>query len=181
MTTTTLQTTSFAEALIAAERSGEIPETDDLYGRFVGSWGIEVFDYQRDGTVMKNSGEVHFSRVLEGRAMQLVWAIPCRRERGAQLPKAGNRYGTTLCVWDPEIRAWRVTWINPVSGIRTELVARSSGARIVQIGRHADGTPVRWNFSEITERSFRWTGEALAADGETWNLEVEFRATRQMQ
>ena len=94
------------------------------------------------------------------------------------MPKTGNRYGTTLCVWDPQITAWHVTWLNPVSGVRTELTARANDDCIVQIGRHADGTPVRWNFSEITERSFRWTGEALEADGKSWRLEVEFRATR---
>ncbi|HTU71644.1 MAG TPA: hypothetical protein VMF11_15180 [Candidatus Baltobacteraceae bacterium] len=110
--------------------------------------------------------------------MQLVWAIPRRSQRRAGTPKAGNRYGTTLCVWDAQIGGWRVTWINPVSGARTELTARGDRERIVQIGRHADGTPVRWNFSEITERSFRWSGEALETDGKTWRLEVEFRGTK---
>ena len=38
--------------------------------------------------------------------------------------------------------------------------------------------PIRWLFTETTPDSFRWTGEALAADGRTWTLEAEFRATR---
>lgn len=178
MTTTLRKITGFVEALAASERSPEIPAVDDLFGRFLGTWAIGVFDYQGDGAVQESTGEVHFSRILEGRAIQLVWIIPRRSERVAEMPKAANRYGTTLCVWDPQIAAWRVTWNNPVSGVRTELTARASGERIVQIGRHADGTPIRWNFSEITERSFRWTGEALEHDGHTWRLEVEFRATR---
>jgi hypothetical protein len=49
---------------------------------------------------------------------------------------------------------------------------------LVQIGTHADGTPIRWNFTDITRDSFRWTGVALANDGVTWTLEAEFHARR---
>jgi hypothetical protein len=52
-------------------------------------------------------------------------------------------------------------------------VGRRHGLDIVQIGTHADGTPIRWTFSEITAASFRWTGEALGVEG--WRLESEFR------
>jgi hypothetical protein len=90
----------------------------------------------------------------------------------------GNRYGFTIRVWDPSTEAWRVTWINPVTGARDELVGRRSGNDIVQEGRHSDGTPIRWSFTDITADSFRWLGEALNPDGETWNLAVEFRASR---
>jgi hypothetical protein len=178
VTTIYEQTPQFHMALSAAGRAPEIPEPADIYATFLGSWELDVYDYQRDGSIRRSNGEVHFARVLEGRAMQLVWAIPRRAARSSDLPKTGNRYGTTLCVWDPAIQAWHVTWINPVSGVRTELVGRRSGQDIVQIGTHADGTPVRWNFSEVTRDSFRWTGEALQPDGKTWMLEVEFRASR---
>lgn len=175
------QMSQFHSALFAPERSAEIAESQDIYGGLLGSWELEVFDYQRGDVARKSTGEVHFGRVLEGRAVQLVWVIPPRTERGSNLPKDGNRYGTTLCVWDNVIHAWGVTWINPVTGVRTELIARKNGDDIVQIGRHADGTPIRWNFSKMTSDSFLWTGEALEPDGKTWRLEVEFRASRLRQ
>jgi hypothetical protein len=81
-------------------------------------------------------------------------------------------------VWDPAIQAWRATWINPVTGARDELIGCRSGHDIVQIGTHANGTPIRWIFTEITPNSFRWIGEALESDGKTWKLEAEFHATR---
>jgi hypothetical protein len=87
-------------------------------------------------------------------------------------------YGTTLRVWDPALRAWRVTYLNPRTGQRDELVGRRIGEHLVQIGTHADGTPIRWNFTDITPDSFRWTGAALAQDGVTWTLEAEFHARR---
>ncbi len=104
--------------------------------------------------------------------------MPRHSDRVAELGKTNNMYGTTLRVWDGAIQAWRVTWINPVTGARDELIGRWSGKDIVQVGTHADGTPIRWIFSEISPDSFRWTGEALNPDGETWRLEGEFRARR---
>jgi len=181
MTLSTQQKTGFQFVLSAPGRSQEIPESADLYGWLVGGWELDVSDYQPDGTVRKSNGEVHFAWVLEGRAVQDVWIMPRLSDRGSNLPKAGNRYGMTLRVWDPSIQAWRITWINPVTGHRDELVGRKSGNNIVQIGTHSDGTPIRWNFTEVTANSFLWTGEALQPDGETWKLEAEFHAKRIQQ
>jgi hypothetical protein len=54
----------------------------------------------------------------------------------------------------------------------------SWGKDVVQIGTRPNGTIARWMFSEISNDSFRWTGEALNPDGRTWTLEGEFRARR---
>jgi hypothetical protein len=178
MTSTVTQETQFYAALTASGRSREIPESADVYGWLMGSWELDVYDHAPDGTVRRAKGEVHFCWVLEGRAVQDVWIIPPRSERTEGLGKAGNRYGFTIRVWDPSTEAWRITWINPVTGARDELVGRRSGNDIVQEGRHSDGTPIRWSFTDITADSFRWLGEALNPDGEAWNLEVEFRASR---
>lgn len=170
--------TGFASALIAVERSAEIPERDDLYGRLIGSWELDVFDYDADGNAVRSKGEVHFGWVLEGRAVQDVWIMPRRQERTTALDRRRNRYGTTLRIWDAALQAWRVTWINPVTGFRNELIGRSSGDDIVQVGTHPDGTPIRWIFTGITAASFRWTGERLLPDGNSWKLEDEFHARR---
>jgi hypothetical protein len=87
-------------------------------------------------------------------------------------------YGTTLRVWDSALQAWRVTWFNPVTGARCELVGRWSGKDIVQTGALPNGVPIRWMFTEIAPDSFRWTGETLQPDGATWKLEGDFRARR---
>jgi len=168
----------FLAALAASSRSPEIPESADIYGWLIGSWELDVYYYPADGAVRRSQGEVHFGWVLEGRALQDVWIMPRRVERSSDLSKTSNRYGTTLRVWDPSIQAWRVTWINPVTGSRDELIGRRSGNNIVHVGTHSDGTPIRWIFSEITADSFHWTGEVLNPDGKTWKLEAEFRAKR---
>jgi len=165
-------------ALVAAERSPEIPESADLYGWLIGSWELDVLHYVVDVTARGLKGEAHFERVLEGRAVQDVWIMPPRAQRTAVPDKATNMFGTTFRVWDALIQAWRVTWINPVTGTRDELIGGWSGKDVVQVGSHSDGTPIRWIFTEITPDSFHWIGEALERDGKTWRIEGEFRAVR---
>lgn len=168
----------FPAALAGSGRSAEIPESSDLYGWLIGSWELDVYHYWVDVKDRNIQGEVHFSWVLEGRAVQDVWIMPRRSERSGALDKTCNMYGTSLRVWDSAIQAWRVTWINPVTGGHNELIGRWSGKDIMQVGVLPDGTPIRWIFSEITPDSFRWTGEALSTDGQTWKLQGEFRARR---
>lgn len=154
------------QALAAPGRAPEIPEEHDVYGWLVGSWELDVVHYLADVRDRKIRGEVHFGWVLEGRAVQDVWIMKAENVM--------STYGTTFRVWDPTIQAWRVTWTNPISGRRNELIGRRHGNDLVQIGTHADGTPIRWIFTDITPDSFRWLGEALEHDGTTWKLEAEF-------
>ncbi|CAE6815100.1 hypothetical protein [Paraburkholderia haematera] len=169
----------FHAALSAPARAADIDAADDLYGWLIGSWDMDVLHYHRvDLRHARRRGEIHFGWVLEGRAVQDVWIMPPRGERHAGLAATDTMYGTTLRVWDPALRAWRVTYMNPLTGQRDELIGRRVGDDLVQIGTHADGTPIRWNFTDITRDSFRWTGVALAQDGVTWTLEGEFHARR---
>jgi hypothetical protein len=164
--------------LTAVGRSPEIPESDDLYGWLVGSWELDIRNYWGDISDRKLKAEVHAAWVLEGRAIQDVWIIP-RPEQRSSLPDPKLfSYGTTLRVWDPKIRAWHVTWINPVTATEVRLVARRSGKDIVQVGTNPAGTPIRWTFRDITKDSFRWTGETLQSDGQTWKVEGDFLARR---
>lgn len=165
--------------LTAAGRASEIPEAADVYGWLIGSWELDVVHYATvDVSGRGIKGEVHFGWVLEGRAVQDVWIMPRRSERGSDIERGMNMYGTTLRVWDGSMDAWRITWINPVSGHREEQVGRRIGTDIVQTGVRPNGTRTRWSFTEITPDSFRWLGEALEPPGSTWRIEGEFRARR---
>ncbi len=69
--------------------------------------------------------------------------MPARSLRTVGMDRSRNMYGTTLRVWDPWIDAWRITWMNPVTGLRDELIGRWQGKDVVQIGTHPNGTPIR--------------------------------------
>jgi hypothetical protein len=170
---------NFPGLLQARGRSREVPETEDVYGWLVGSWELDVVHYKGvDVSSQKIKGEAHFSWVLEGRAIQDVWIMPRASDRKPESERINDMYGTTLRVWDPQIQAWRIRWMNPVSGHEERQTGRRVGEEIVQIGARADGTPTRWRFTEITANSFHWIGEALRPDGKTWVLEGEFQARR---
>jgi hypothetical protein len=139
---------------------------DDLYGSLLGSWTGEAVDHKEDGD-HRTAVEIHFARVLGGRAIQDVWIAP---ERGT--------HGTTLRVFDPQSKNWRVTWINPARGVECRLVGRREGADIVQEGRDDDGSLMRWCFREMTPESFHWTGERSRDGGKTVVMETEFFAIR---
>jgi hypothetical protein len=176
--TTTRPSRALEPALLAPARSPEIPEADDIYGFLVGSWDLDVRRYWVDVTDRGLKAEVHCSWVLEGRALQDVWIMPRRPQRSGPPQKDLNTYGTTLRVWDPSIRAWRITWINPVAGQQVQQIGRRSGRDIVQVGSLPDGTVTRWMFTDITPDSFHWHGQVLGPDGATWNLVGEFLARR---
>lgn len=170
---------NFASLLHCSARSPEIPEAADIYGWLVGSWELDVLRYAGVDLAARNlKGEVHFGWVLEGRAIQDVWITPGPSDRRPGLDQNNNMYGTTLRVWDASIQAWRIRWINPVSGHEERQTGRKIGNDIVQIGARADGTPTRWRFTEITSDRFHWLGEALSTDGTSWRLEGEFLARR---
>ena len=168
----------FVDILASTSRPSGISAEDDLYGSLIGSWQLDVVAYPDDGNVTHSTGEAHFARVLDGRAIQDVFINPQRADRIPDSPKFANWYGTTFRCFDPAIRAWRVFWFNPDDGVRAELIGRRRGNDIVQDGHFPDGTPIRWTYSDITPDSCRWRGERLDPDGKTWLLQVEFHARR---
>lgn len=171
--------TRFTTVLCASGPAAELADKLRLYGQFVGNWDTEVIAFAADGQRHNARGQIHFGWVLQGRAIQDVWMIPRLEERkGAPtFPIAGNWYGTTIRVYDPDIDAWRIYWIDPATNSFRQQIGGARGADIVQEGKTESGGLSRWSFTEIKSDSFRWLGEASPGDA-NWRLIVEVRATR---
>ena len=71
----------FLAALQATGPAADRADRMALYGQFVGSWDLDVTEYRDDGPVQRR-GEWHFGWALEGRAVQDVWIVPPRGQRG---------------------------------------------------------------------------------------------------
>ena len=170
---------TFLQAL-GADRAAADRGTDmDLYGWLIGSWDLDVTRYLPDGSTRRRPGEWHFGWVLEGRAIQEVWIVPPRGpQRTGDAAANVHVYGTTMRVYDPRIDAWQIQWTDPVTQSYLSMIGRRQGEDIVQLGKDADGQPIRWSFSEITAGSFRWRGEVSPDNGKTWRRVVEFVAKR---
>jgi hypothetical protein len=159
--------------------SPELADAASLYRGLVGRWDIDVIDIEDDGTRRTSRGEWHFGWALEGRAIQDVFIVPARPERNeAVTSRRGNRYGTTVRFFDQTRQAWRIVWVNPVSGAVNSLTARREGDAIVQEGTDSDGTLMRWSFVEIERNRFHWVGERSMDAGRTWQTRAEFFGRR---
>jgi len=159
----------------AADRAGKM----DLYGRFVGSWDLDVTHFPDNAPMRRRKGEWHFGWVLEGRAIQDVWIVPPRGERAQSEAVAnGSPNGTTLRIYDTRLDAWRIHWFEPVGQVFLQMIGRAEGRDIVQLGTTEDGRWLRWSFRDITADSFLWRGESSADEGATWRLVTEFSAGR---
>jgi hypothetical protein len=172
-------TKAFLDALGADGPSTDRAGKMDLYGRFVGSWDLDVTQIPDNGIVRRRRGEWHFGWALEGRAIQDVWIVPPRGElRSGDAAANANSYGTTLRIYDPDIDAWRIQWTDPVTRSFLQMIGRAEGRDIVQLGTRPDGKSLRWSFSAATENSFLWRGEISADNGANWRTNVEFTARR---
>ncbi len=171
----------FASVLLSQGASAELGDAASVYDWLIGNWDVRVVDHLSDGVKRESAGEWHFSWVLEGRAVQDIWISPPRSQRSSSLSKTGNRYGTSLRVYDSKIDAWKVIWLNPVSGAHDELIGRRKGSDIMQEGCDSDGNQMRWVFTDIKTTSFRWYGERSYDGGKSWKLEAEFFAKRKQK
>ncbi|HEY1709386.1 MAG TPA: hypothetical protein VGG10_14060 [Rhizomicrobium sp.] len=168
---------AMCEALVARGPAPEVTNDNDLFGWLVGSWDVEVHDFESDGARRVSNGEWHFAWVLEGRAIQDVFVTPRREERSLRTMPA-NRYGTTLRIFDAATKTWRLVWIDPVSNDIDVLSTRRDERDIVQEGKTSDGASFRWIFSNIEDDGFVFTAETADETGSNWKRLAELTATR---
>lgn len=170
---------SFVDGLIAKEPAAEHREALMLYGQFVGDWLTDTIEWHSDGSVHHSHWDIRFEWVLEGRAIQDLWIAPVRSGAPVAWAEPGNRYSTTLRIYDPGIAAWHILWANPPSGAILRQLGRKVGEEIVQIGDvEADGAITRWVYRDIESQSFRWCREQSSDNGASWLLRQEMRARR---
>ena len=171
-----VHTSGFADTLHAQGPHPSLGRHAETFGRIIGSWAGEYRDRRPGQPEETGPMEVHFGWVLQGLAVQDTWIAPPRTQRVGSVLKR-QTYGTTIRVFYPDIQAWRAVWLNPVAGIRTDLIGRRSGDDIVQFCLGAD-RPEKWVFSRITARSFLWQALVLDDDGLSWRADTEFQLHR---
>ena len=97
--------------LVATGPQAKLPESA-LYGRFVGTWDVNYEIYDKDGKVRPYRGQVTYSWILDGGAMQEVWTSDAHN-------KEPQPYGTTIDFYDGKRQRWTSVWIYPAQGMTT--------------------------------------------------------------
>jgi hypothetical protein len=173
------RTHTFIEGLVS---DGPAPEHADklmLYGQFVGEWTAEAREFGVDGSVTQSTWDIRFAWVLEGRAVQDLWITPVRGDAKVGWSEPGNRYSTTLRMYDPSIDAWHIIWANPSGGRIIRQIGKEVGDEIIQLSDpDARGMLSRWVYRHITLASFTWYNERSEDNGQSWRIVQEMRATR---
>ena len=124
----------------------------DLFGRFIGAWDLEWHGRDKTGNPTVVAGELHFGWILDGRAIQDIWRVPLNPADGVRMR---GFHGTTIRFYDPQIGAWRSTWIDPLNGRVRRFIGRTESGAIVLDGLDEDPKE-RWTFLDITPDSFLW-------------------------
>jgi hypothetical protein len=158
------------EGLSAHGPARGLREKLHLFGQFVGSWDIVEHRNLQTPTVTK--GEVHFNWILGGRAVQDIW--------GSLDPKTHrlNPWGTTIRYYDPQLGAWRSTWISPRQQTVRRFIGRKVGNEIVLQEENRGARTERWVFSDIQPGSFQWYALKRPRKGRPWRKVEEMIVKR---
>lgn len=148
----------FFEALTSEGKHKALPEEFDYFGKLIGRWKIDYVD--RSNSCVRK-GEWHFSRILEGMAIQDVIVLP------------GFEYGTTLRIYNPDTHAWDVAYGYTGKIMRFE--ARKQDDKIVLTNTEDERR--KWVFVEIEDSHFHWQDVTVREDGK-WHVHFDLYAER---
>lgn len=115
--------------------------------------------------------------MLDGRAIQDIWALPARHER-ERSDLALDEHGCSLRFFDAAAGVWRVVWVGPVNGNLRTFTVRETSEEIHVEGESPDGARLRWTFSEIGKDRFTWSNRRSTDGGITWTLQESVNARR---
>ncbi|HEU4948826.1 MAG TPA: hypothetical protein VFT31_16890 [Kribbella sp.] len=155
------------------------PELADALSPFaplIGSWDLDVTYYAEDGTVVRETkGEWHFSWALDGRAVADIWITPSRAQRAID---GDGEWGLTVRFWDPELGAFRSTWLGPKNAVVMAFVGRTGDGTITLEARDPLSAKTRWIFTDVTDTGFTWRNEDEDEEGRV-TVRQRFVARRQ--
>jgi hypothetical protein len=169
---------SVTDVVLSDQPDEELAAELKLSGQFVGSWDVSVTNYEGDGSSITIPAEWHFAWALGGRAIQDVWIASSREARARD--GSDGEWGTTIRFYDLGIGAWRSTGLGPRHHVVMPSMAHRVGDEIVLEGSFEEGVTTRWIFSDITAQSFSWRSVDSRDGGETWALNQEMKAQRQL-
>lgn len=172
------QEAGLQRALLSQGPATDRADKMSLYGWMIGDWEMDYTYHLPDGSKRTGTGSIHSGWALQGCAIQDVWRIPGPHPDGPDDPAKSLMYGTTLRVYDPAIDAWHIVWTDPVKQYYSRQVGRRRGDDIVQEGVDADGSSVRWTFTDMKPDAFHWIGERSSDGGKSWRTEVDFFVRR---
>ncbi|PWK82987.1 hypothetical protein C8D88_112238 [Lentzea atacamensis] len=163
-----------ASVFTAAAPRPELAEHLNVFEPLIGSWSLVVQNFGEDGTVQTTDAEWHFGWALDGRALADVWISPARASRSGD---TDGEWGLSLRFYDPELGAFRSTWLGPGRGWVIPFIGRRTEDGFALEG-DKNGVRLRWTFSELTAESFSWRAEETEPGADEPFVRQRFQARR---
>ena len=150
----------FAGLIVSDAPRPEYADTLRPFAPLIGSWDLDVKWYDETGAVTRQTkGEWHFAWVLDGRAVADIWITPSRAARATD---GDGEWGMSMRIYDPELKAFRSTWMGPNAAFVMTFIARADKDTITLESQTAN---TRWAFTGITDTVFHWRNEDELDDG----------------
>jgi hypothetical protein len=125
--------------LAAAESKAEIPQ-NALFDQLVGTWDVRYEFTDKNGKLRSNRGQVHYSWILGGKALQETWTSDSE-SKDLQL------FGTTIDFYDLKPQRWTAVWIYPAAGMTMLMTGGEANGSFVLTGHDQSGALQRWSTS----------------------------------
>lgn len=158
----------FADILISDRKHDIIPEEQDYFGPFIGSWSFKWHDNIGTEFESVNEGNWTFSRILEGRAVQDTFVTSKKNPETGALER---EYGTTIRIYNPLRKNWDVFY--GCTGEAVQLIANKENDQIVLTCVTPVGFQMKWIFYDIEKDTFKWKNIRSVDNGNTWVIKAQ--------
>ena len=132
-----------------------------LFDRLAGTWDVTYDIYNKDGSVRPYHGQVIYTRILDGKALQEIWTSDIHN-------KIPQPFSTTLGFYDAQHEQWIAVSVMPPKACASVVSGAEVNGSIVLTGRDPDGTIQRWTIDNVQEDSFLYHFDSSNDEGKTW-------------
>jgi hypothetical protein len=147
--------------LAAAEKpKAKVPQ-NTLFDQLVGTWDVRYEIVDKDQNVRRNRGQVQFSWILDGNALQEIWLSDSES-------KHLQPFGTTIDFYDRKRQRWTAVWIYPEQGVTSIMTGGEVNGSLVLTGRNESRALERWSTSVAQPNSIAVRAEVSDDEGKTW-------------
>jgi hypothetical protein len=150
-----------AQKKLPAAGSNAEASQNALFDQLVGTWDVRYEFTDKNGKLRSNRGQVHYSWILGGKALQEIWTSDS--ESKDLLP-----FGTTIDFYDLKRQRWTAVWIYPAEGMAMIMTGGDVNGSFVLTGHDQSGALQRWSTSVGQRDSIVIRAEISNDEGKTW-------------
>lgn len=134
---------------------------NNLFDQLVGTWDVRYEVFDKDGKVRRDRGQVRYSWILNGKALQEIWSSDSES-------KDLQPFGTTIDFYDLKRQRWTAVWIYPAQGLTSIMTGDEVDGRLVLTGHNKSGALERWSTSVAQPNSVAVRADVSDDEGNTW-------------